>query len=176
MKLGDVVVEIGDYQVRKMPLSAENLQAFWEHAKQYPVIFGKEVLNNADDFVKLFVYNENGEFRTNGLFFVVNDFLGIFYLSDIIPAEDALAHYTFFDRKHHDRKDLVIAMLKYVFKHYGFRRLSVQIPNYATPQARHFVQACGFQYEGKRRKAAYYKNDWFDVNCYGILREEVLNG
>lgn len=174
MKLGDVVVRTEDYEVRKMPLSAENLQAFWEHAKIYPVIFGKEVLNNPEEFIKLFIYNENGEYRTNGLFFVVNDFLGVFYLSDIVPSEDALAHYTFFDRRHHNRRELVLEMLKYIFKTYQFHRLSVQIPNYATEQARHFVQSLGFAYEGKKRKAAYYKNDWWDVNLYGILKSEVL--
>jgi RimJ/RimL family protein N-acetyltransferase len=174
MQLGDVVVTSGKYEVRKMPLNAENLQEFWQRAKKYPVIFGKEILNNSDEFIKMFIYNENGEYRTNGLFFVVNDFIGIFYLSDIIPAEDAHAHYTFFDKQHNGREELVTDMLKYVFSTYQFQRLTVHIPNYATPQARHFVQKLGFAYEGKRRKAAYYKGEWYDVNCYGILKEEVL--
>lgn len=174
MQLGEVVLKSGEYEVRKMPISAENLEAFWQHAKKYPVIFGKEILNNADEFIKMFIYNENGEYRTNGLFYVVDNFTGIFYLSDIIPGEDALAHYTFFDRQHNGRQELVKDMLKYVFERYQFQRLSVQIPNYATEQARHFVQSIGFAYEGKKRKAAFYKNDWFDVNLYGILKSEVL--
>lgn len=176
MELGEVVLELDDFKVRRMNLSAETLQEFWEHARQYPVIFGKEVLDNPSEFISLFIHNNNGTLEANGLFFVVNDFLGIFYLTDIIPGEDALAHYTFFDRRHHNREELVRKMLEYVFKRYDFQRLSVQIPNYATPQARHFIQDCGFSYEGKRRKAAFYKNNWFDINLYGILKSEVLNG
>lgn len=173
--LGDVVLTHGEYTVRgPMPITAENIERLWQQAKQYPIIFGKEVLGNSKDFIELFVNFDDGKPEVNGLFYVINDFLGVFYLTDIVPGEDANAHYTFFDRRHNGRRDLVVAMLKYVFEKYQFQRLSAQIPNYATKQARHFAQACGFMYEGKRRKAAPYKGDRFDVNLYGILRSEVL--
>lgn len=173
--LGEIVLQHGDYTVRgPMPLSAENIEKLWQQAKQYPQIFGKEVLGNSKDFIELFVDFDGANPSINGLFFVVNDFLGVFYLTDIVPGDDALAHYTFFDRRHTGRKELVVEMMKYVFKKYKFNRLTAQVPNYATEQARHFIQSCGFVYEGKRRKAAPYKGDMFDINLYGILRSEVL--
>jgi RimJ/RimL family protein N-acetyltransferase len=175
--IGEIVYEDESYVVRgPMPLSSENIDRLWKQAKAFPHIFGKETLGDAKEFINMFVQFDGEIPIVNGLFYIVNDFQGAFYLTDIVPEEDALAHYTFFDKRHHGRETLVREMLKYVFKKYGFHRLSVQIPNYATSQARHFIQGCGFIYEGKKRKAARFKGDWFDVNLYSILRSEVLNG
>lgn len=170
--LGDkVLVEVGEDKIRSMQLTPENIQKFWDKAKKFDTLFGKELKNGVEEFTDLFMRDGNV-----GLFFVLNDFDGVFYLTDIVPEEDALAHYSFFDRKHNGREDLVKAMIKFIFDRYKFNRLSVQIPNYATEQARHFVQKLGFAYEGKRRKAAMYKNELYDVNLYGILSSEVRHG
>lgn len=170
--LGDkVLVEADGDVVRSMPLTPENIQRFWDKAKEFDTLFGKELNGSVEEFTDLFLSDGNV-----GLFFVLNDFDGVFYLTDIAPEEDALAHYSFFDRKHNGRVELVKKMIKFIFNRYRFNRLSVQIPNYATPQARHFVQKLGFAYEGKRRKAAMYKGELYDINLYGILHTEVQDG
>lgn len=170
--LGDkILVEVGMDKIRSMSLTPENIQQFWDKAKKFDTLFGKELKNSVEEFTNLFMSDGNV-----GLFFVLNDFDGVFYLTDIAPEEDALAHYTFFDRKHKGREELVKKMLGFIFHRYKFNRLSAQIPNYATDQARHFVQKLGFVYEGKRRKAAQYKGDLYDVNLYGILHTEVQDG
>lgn len=175
MNIGEVVLELEDFTVRgPMPLTLENIQKFWEQARKYRVVFGEEVVQDSKKFMNVFLQFDGGVPTVNGLFFIVNDFLGAFYLTEIVPGEDALAHYVFFDRKLRGRKDLVQKMMEYVFKKYQFHRLSAEIPNYASAGARHFIQDCGFAYEGKKRKAAEYKGDRFDVNLYGILRNEVL--
>lgn len=170
--LGDKpVVVLGDDKVYPMPLTPENIQKFWDKASKFRTLFGREIKGNVMDFIELFLSD-----GSSALFFVLNDFDGVFYLTDMVPEEDALAHYTFFDRRHNGREELVKEMLKFLFTRYNFRRLSVQIPNYTTDQARHFVQKIGFVYEGKRRKAAEYKGDFYDTNLYGILKSEALNG
>ncbi len=115
-------------------------------------------------------------YEARGMVWVVDDFTGVFYVTDIRDTDDALVHYTFFDRKHNGRLHFVKGMLKYVFEKFKFERLSAEIPNYATPQVRRFAEQLGFIYEGKRRKATTYKGDRFDVNLYGILKTEVLRG
>lgn len=168
------VVISGEYEVRPMLLTSENVHKFWEHARKFKTLYGREI-NNISDFMGLFLsQREDGLYSSNGLFFVINDFLGVIYLTDIRPEEDATAHYTFFDRKHHGREVLIRDVLKWGFRRYNFNRLSVEIPCFTTPQARHFVVKCGFSYEGKRRKAVMYKGELFDVNLYGILKEEVI--
>lgn len=170
----DVIFQIDEYEVRPMSLTPENIQRFWNEAKKYPTLYGKEIRGNVKDFMELFFTDDEGNTIENrGLFFTINDFTGVFYLTDIRPEEDALAHYTFFDKRHHGREPLVKEMAKWLFNRYKFNRLSVEIPNYASPQARHFVQACGFVFEGKRRKAVMYKGELFDVSLFGLLKSEI---
>lgn len=168
------IVVFEEYEVRPMILTPENVQRFWDKAKKFRTLYGREI-TNVSDFMSLFLnQREDGQYESNGLFFVINDFLGVIYITDIRPEEDATAHYTFFDRRHHGREGLIRAVLEWGFRRYNFNRLSVEIPCYTTPQTKHFVTNCGFAYEGKRRKAVRYKGDLFDVNLYGILKSEVL--
>lgn len=166
------------YAVYKLIFTPENMKKFWEHAKEFPTIYGKEFLGDVNQFLDCIgIVNGSNGYESHGLFWVINDFTGVFYLTDIVESggeiTDAVAHYTFFDRRHHGREKLLVEMLHYLFRRYGFSRLSVEIPNYATPQARHFILDCGFKYEGKKRRAVKYKQDLFDVNLYGILRSEL---
>lgn len=167
--------------VRPLILTPENIQKFWDKARQFPSLYGKEILNDPQSFIDMFTRRKsNGEFDLNGLLWVIDDFVGVFYLSDITHDRetpvDALVHYTFFDKRHKGRKLLVKGMIHYVFTTFMFRRLSIELPNYSKATARHFATDVGFHYEGKKLKAAKYKGDWFDVNLYGILREGVVNG
>lgn len=167
------------HYVKQLILTKENIQQFWDKAKQFPSLYGKQILNDPESFAEIFMRRTNdGSFDLNGILWVIDDFLGVFYISDILFDRDtpisANVHYTFFDRRHKGRMPLVKEMLKYVFRRYHFRRLTAEIPNYSKDSARHFVVEAGFYYEGKKRKAALYKGDYFDINMYGILREEVL--
>jgi RimJ/RimL family protein N-acetyltransferase len=163
-------------KVYPLIFSAENLKKFWDKARQFPQIYWKEALSE-QDFLNMFLQLQNdGTYAATGMVWVVDDFTGVFYVTNIDGTNDALVHYTFFDRKHNGRLHFVKGMVKHVFEKYQFHRLSAEIPNYATPQVRRFAEQLGFIYEGKRRKAARYKGDWFDVNLYGILRQEALRG
>ena len=114
----------------------------------------------------------------NGLVWVIDDFVGVFYVSDIQYLNGrphvGNAHYTFFDRRHRGRIKLVREMLKYIFKYFGFHKLVVEIPNYATPSVRKFVVDLGFKYCGKRRHEALYRGNYFDINIYDILAKEIV--
>lgn len=177
MERENMVVQVGDDAIHSLTFDQNTLQKFWEKASQFPTVYGHEVKDFAS-FMSMFFEQDNGQFVPRGLFWVLNDFTGVFYLTEIREEDgelsDANAHYTFFDKRHHGREPLVKEMLKFWFKKYKFQRLSAHIPNYVTPQARHFAVNCGMALEGKRRKAAKYKGEWFDVNLYGILKSEVL--
>ena len=165
------------HSVYPLVFTPENLQKYWDKAKQFPTLFGREILNNPQEFYSLLMSEnpETGSIIPNGLFWVVDDFIGVFYLSDIdLLNREAHVHYTFFDKRTNGREPLVKEMLKYVFNKYPFQRLNAPIPLYASPVARKFALDVGFYYEGKKRDAAFYKGQWFSVNLYGILRKEVL--
>jgi RimJ/RimL family protein N-acetyltransferase len=157
-----------------MPLSMDNLKTLWEKSKQFDVLFTEEVRQSEQKFLELFLYEGPNGPETRGLFFVVDDFVGVFYMDHIVPGIDAHVHYSFFDRRQKGRVKLVKKMLRFAFESYGFRRLSVEIPLYATYNTRKFVEEIGFKVEGRKRKGTQYKGEWFDVLQYGILREEIV--
>lgn len=166
--------------VYPMMLTVDNLRVFWEKSRQFKNLFDVHVNGDFKTFCELFLRNGvDGTVESNGLFWVVDDFVGVFYMTDIRIGFDAKTHYVFFDRRHRGRVHLAREMLKYVFMKYNFRRLSTEVPLYATPAVIDFIRACGFAREGRRRKGAWYSGgenpDWFDVLSFGILKEEALN-
>lgn len=160
--------------VRFMPLSVGNLRTLWERARQFDTLFGEEINSDFQRFLEVVIRMGPEGIEPTGLFWVVDDFVGMFYLTHIIPEQQADVHYSFFDRRHKGRITLVREMLKFAFKRYGFVRVNAWIPVYATEQAFKFVAQLGFKDEGKKRKAAFYKGKYFDVVLFGLLREEAL--
>jgi len=161
-------------EVRPLYFTPENLKKFWEKSKNFKTLFGREIGEDFHRFISVLA-NPRGEtpIESTGLFWVIDDFVGVFYLTDIQPGIDAKVHYSFFDKKHIGRVKLTREMVKYVFGKYKFRRLTAEIPYYASNYVFKFVEEVGFTKEGRKRKAALYDNNWFDINCYGILKEET---
>ena len=161
--------------VYSMPLSLENLKTFWEKSKDFTTVFGDEVNGDFKKFCELFISQEGDEFRAHGLFWVIDDFIGVYYVTHITEV-DCQVHYTFFDRRHKGREDLTKALLRHGFELFGFRRMSVEVPMYASHHTFGFTAALGFKKEGRKRKCVFYKGEWFDSTCFGLLREEALDG
>lgn len=159
--------------VYPMLLTQENLKQFWEKARKLRNIFNVDVSENFETFLNIFTHMQGDEVHPNGFFWRIDDFVGVFYITDI-TLHDCLAHFMFFDRKLEGREELTKDMLRYLFMKYNFRRISVEIPKYATAHPHGFVQAIGFKREGRRRKATLYNGDWFDTECYGILYEDII--
>lgn len=158
--------------IRPLVFTPENLRKFWEKSSQFPVIFGKR-LETFEDFSKYFFVERGDAISTTGLFWVVDDFVGVFYLTEIFP-EQADAHFTFFDRKLEGRENLTVAMMHHIFREFpSFVRLNVSLPCYVNPKVFQFVSRIGFKMEGKKRSCSYWKGKWFDAVQYGILRKEL---
>lgn len=162
--------------VRPLTLGPENVKKFYEAASKFPTVFGVEVMHDFPTFCNLILQpGPDGIPIPNGLFWVIDDFVGIFYMNRIIPGVDACVHYTFFDQRQRGREELVREMLIYGFYRYDFRRLSVEVPVYSSPHTFFFVEKkLGFTREGRKRRAMDYKGKWFDVVLYGMLREEII--
>ena len=161
------------HRVWQMSLSLENLRRFWNEARKHRTLFGEEIVDDFSKFINRLVVDGPEGIVSTGLFWVIDDFVGVLYLTEIDPGVDALAHYTFFNGRHRGRTQMTKDLLRYVFDKYGFVRLTVHLPLYASPVAFKFVESLGFQHEGRKRKATLYKGCWFDVNIFGLLREEA---
>lgn len=176
---GEIIHNIYD-----LNFSTETLDKFTNKALKFPTLYGREV-KTIEDVTSIFFDVTPISVKPRGIFYVVDDFVGVFYITDFrYDFSDALVHYTFFDRRHKGRVPLVRAMLKYIFDQFNFQRVSVELPLYMSGESvqrsktgvMNFIRLCGFSHEGRRRKAIQYKGEWFDMNLYGITKAEVLNG
>lgn len=161
--------------VYPMPLTLDNLRTFWQKSEDFTTVFGEEIKGDFKKFCELFISQDGEKFRAHGLFWVIDDFVGVYYVTHITEV-DCQVHYTFFDRRHKGREDLTKALLRYGFESFGFRRMSVEVPMYASSHTFGFTAALGFKREGRKRKCIQYKGEWFDAACYGLLREEAIDG
>ena len=161
-----------EHTVWPFTFTREQTKRLYEEASKFPVLFSRK-LDSSEDFLAYFIsQNLSGDPEPQGLLWIIDDFRGMFYMNDISDTE-ATVHYSFFDRRHKGREALVNGMLQHVFQKYGFLRLNAHVPAYAGIRVRIFAEKCGFRIEGKKRKAAWWKNQWFDTYMYGILSEEL---
>lgn len=167
-KRGDII-----RSVQPVSLSVENLRIMWSKFSQFRTVIGHEVGNDFWKFVSLFVNLKEGQAaEARGLYWAVDDFVGMFYMTDIDIGNDALLHYTFFDGVFRGRERLIIQMLDYVFNRYDFHRLSIEVPAYATPYTRIAVKKLGFIPEGTKRYSREFDGKRFHVMQYGMLQQE----
>lgn len=157
--------------VYPLVLTLDNLKRFWSEASQFRSLFGDAVGNDFKKFCEILMSQDGENVYSNGLFWLIDDWVGVFYMTHI-QDHDAQIHYTFFDRRHHGRQVLTRKMIQFVFKKYGFRRMTAEIPYWANGTFE-FVEQVGLKFEGRKRKAAVMNDEWFDVRCFGVLREEA---
>lgn len=162
--------------VYPLRMCQESVAILYQKFRPFRTIIGREFTGSLEEFATLFLKQEKDDsISANGIFWVVDDFVGVFYLTDIRAGEDAIVHYSFFDRRHKGRVELIRSMLKYIFETFGFQRVTASIPLYAKESTQVFTEKhLGFTKEGRLRKAVKFDNKWFDVNLYGMLREEIL--
>jgi RimJ/RimL family protein N-acetyltransferase len=154
-----------------MPLTIDNLKAFWEQARKFRYLFDKHVNGDFKKFCELFLYEgPNNELQSRGLFWRVDDLVGVFYMDHIKPAVSAEVHYSFFDQRSDGRQKLARDMLRYVFAKYNFKRLYAEIPLYSRPATFVFAESIGFRRVGRLRKATFHNEEWFDVAVFDILK------
>ena len=167
-----------------MTYTPENIRRLWERCSHFPILF-RHTVHNSEEFISLFLstkVGDNGiELTSNGIFYVIDDFVGVYYMTNMIPGQDASVHYSFFDKKHHGRLEMTKTLIRYVFDTFQFRRLSTEIPMYVALKGTKrdnspvfkFVEDLGFKFEGRKRKCTPYKDDWFDLKLFGLLRDEA---
>lgn len=164
---GSIIREVWPFAFTRI-----GLQKLYEQCQKFPVLTGKP-LTNLKDFLDILIgENLSGDPEPLALYWIVDNYVGMFCM-DNIRLEEADVHYSFFDRRHKGRESLVRAMLQMVFDQYPLTRLNVYIPAYVGMGPRLFIERCGFKMEGCKRAASWWKGKKFNVYCYGILKEEA---
>ena len=157
--------------VRPCRLSFEKLKYLYEKLSEFDVLFNDHVKNDPSAFISSFIVDVNGRAESTGLIWEVDD-VGILYITDIRPGYEAMAHFSFWDKRLRGREKLAQEMIKYVMKRFKFHRIVCEVPMYATPSMG-FVERVGFQHEGRKRQVVRYHGEWFDVNQYSIVEGDL---
>lgn len=158
--------------VRRLVFTPESLLKLWEKQKQFKTLMGREIYN-FDEFVDFFIRQfPDGTIEPRGICHVIDDYVGIFWLSDITYPAYAEVHYTFFDRRHKGRVDLVRTAIKYIFDATDIGCLYVRVGVFAKMPMK-FVEQIGFKKEGRLRNRMFYRGTWYDANSYSIIQEET---
>jgi len=62
-------------------------------------------------------------------------------------------------------------LVQYAFEDWNMRRVFARAGDF-NDASKALLESLGFQREGARREAAYYRGDYYDMLTYGLLREE----
>lgn len=157
--------------MRPAALTINRLKHYYEKLKEFPTLFNSWVTDE-EEFLNSFLRQGPDGIIATGLIWEVDD-VGIFYLTEIIPGQDGLGHFTFWDKRTKGREELIREMVRFVFQFLKLHRITVEVPLYTAPWLPKFVENIGFVKEGRKREAVKYKGEWFDVNVYSILAGEV---
>jgi len=158
-------------EVRLGRLTTDRLRFLWDKLKGFDTLFNDYVRGDFAAFVDHFLLNVNGQPQPAGLMWDVDD-VGILFLNELKSDHSATAHFCFWDGRFRGREKLCREMVKLAFDIYGFRRIEVQVPHYAK-KTLHAVQSIGFVSEGIRRQAIFYKDQWFDVRLFSVIKEDL---
>lgn len=162
----------GGHKIYPLALSLDNLKKLWEIGKQYRTIFGHEFGDDFWKFVSFFVTLSEGEqAKANGLFWIVDDFAGMLYLTDIDPPIDTSVHFAFYKSLGSCKIPIMLEGLNYCFQKYNFHRLSTEVPLFATKYTFEKVKALGFRYEGRKLESRLFDGKLFHVDFYGLLQK-----
>lgn len=157
-------------QVWLMSYTPENLKKLWEKSSEHRILFSDDVNGDFHKFCEIFFSTDYaGNVYSNGLVWVVDDFVGILFMSQI-RKDEALLHFSFFDGRL--RFDISKKMIDYIFTEYGFERLNAEIVPFASKRVYTFIERLGFRREGKKRKGLLYKGERFDLILYGLIKED----
>ena len=157
--------------VRPCVLTMDKLETIYNQIKQFKTLFNED-MDSLEKFASCFMFQTaDGELHPAGLLWEVDD-VGILRLSEIKPGYEAKAHFVFWDKRFKGRQQLILNMMRWVFKRYALHRIVVEVPLYAK-RTMIAVEAIGFKKEGRKREAVRHYDSWFDMNTYAMLEEEV---
>lgn len=160
--------------VRPTEMTVEKIGDLWDKISKFDSLFNDFVRGDFASFLAHFVTQVGPkEFEAASLCWDVDD-VGILILNDLRPGVSASAHFIFWDMRLKGREELLRRMIEYVFDRYEFRRIETQVPvRYYLTMAG--VEKLGFIKEGRIREAYVFNDVWYDVNIYGIIREDLTN-
>lgn len=163
------ILMVDKWTVKEMVLTWEKVEALWGVMQRFTTLFSDLTRGDFNNFFKVLTQQQT-------LWFEIwedEELVGMLWLTDMALTVDASAHMAFFDRRPAEKEAVVRALIKWVFEHYPFHRLSVSVPRMYHATHR-LVERLGFRREGTKREAVLIHGKWDDVKQYGLLRSQQV--
>lgn len=162
------IVKVDRWSVREMELTPEKAEAIWSMLQRYRTLFSDLTRGDVANFVQVLT-------APHTMWFEVVDhnvIIGIIWFGDLWKVTDCSAHMVFFDRRPAEKAELCRELVKWMFKKFPLRRITVMPPAIYHATLR-LLQKIGFKQEGCIRSAILLGGKWNDQMIFGILRDEV---
>lgn len=161
-----------EHSVWLMSFTLENLKRLWDKSKTHRILFDDDINGDFDLFCNIFFAHNGDNIIPKGLVYIMDDFTGMVFISNITSRECSV-HFSFFDGRL--RYEVAREMLKFIFEEYDFERLNTTVVPFGSRYLYKFVETMGFVREGAKRKALLYKDEKFDLYMYGLIRDEFFS-
>ncbi len=162
------VFAVDRWSVREMQLNPDKVKGLWEMLQRYPTLFSDLTRNDQANFVQALT-------APHTMWFEVWEYdviVGVIWFEELWQVTDCLAHLVFFDRQPFEKTAVCKEMIKWMFKNFPLRRISVTPPAIYHGTIR-LLKRLGFQKEGVKREAVLIGGKWNDSVLFGITRSEV---
>jgi hypothetical protein len=145
-------------------MTEENIISLWKKLQDFPQVFDDFGKGNFEDFIGKLMLKTN-------IYLDIGNGLGIACGMGVRPKLDMVLHLVMFDKRLRGREPLFWDMMGFLFDQLQLRRMTAVIADDCRTAIK-LVQRLGFVREGVMRHALKRNDTLFDVEIYGILREE----
>lgn len=155
-----------DLEWRPLVLTREKIQSLWEKIQSFPEMFDDLSRKDSNAFMERLM-------DRNSLYWEIGDEVGLATATHIRPRVDAIVHLIMFDRRLRGREGILKEILADLFQLAQLRRVTAITPTDRTPTTRKLLERLGFVREGVMRDALLVDGKYFNLDVYGMLREEL---
>lgn len=152
--------------VSLLSFDKQKLGKIWEELRDFCWYLGEGSYADPVFFTKVFTAPDSLIFELP---------YGYMIAEKIKAGGRAEVHLPFTDHKLSAHSEAVRNALTWLFIEFDLRRVETTVYTFQKAVKRFLANKIGFQHEGTFRKRALVRNEWRDVEIYGILREEIFN-
>lgn len=145
-------------------ITEKSVDELWDKLQQFPQVFDDFGKNDKQGFVARLM-------QRNNIFIDIGPGLGLAAGMAVRPRVDMVLHLVMFDRRLRGREGLFFEIMDEFFKTLQLRRMTAMLASDARTGIK-LVQRLGFTQEGLMRDALLRDGQLFDIEIYGILKEE----
>ena len=162
------VLRVGQYRVRYLTFTRPELLQLWQQIQRYRTLFSDLTRGDFGNFMQFVTSKDTFWLEVlDG-----RERVGIVALEGVGKLIDAEAHVLFLDSELSKKVPVCKAIVVWLFDHFPFHRLTVQVPEKYFATLR-LVREIGFKQEGRKRQATLVNGRWLDNYMFGLTRPEV---